>query len=103
MAEGRARVRLEFDRWAAHFSNFPRDAPSTLGAMNAALFKGTQELIEVHNRWAQKTHFMRWFEGAWEPQNPQSESVEARRQVHRVNEGVSESTSPFLESFLTRK
>ena len=103
VAEGRARVRAEFDRWAAHFSALPRDSPSTLAAMNAAIFKGTQELIEVHNRWAQKTHFMRWFEGAWERENPQFEALEGQRQVRRINEGVTTKTSPFLESFLTRK
>lgn len=96
-------MRAEFDRWAAHFSNLPRDSPETLAAMNMALFKGTQELIEIHSRWGQKTHFMRWFEGAWERENPQTEAVEGRRQVRKVNEGVSGKTSPFLESFLTRQ
>ncbi len=103
MAEGRARVRSEYDRWAAHFSALPRDSPSTIAAMNAAIFKDTQELIEVHNRWSQKTHFMRWFEGAWEHENPQSEALEGQRQVRRINEGVPGQSSSFLETFLTRK
>lgn len=104
VAEGRARVRHEFDKWAAHFAALPRSEPATIAAMNAAIFKGTQELIEVHSRWAQKTHFMRWFEGAWERENPHAEALLGQAQVRRINEGIAhKASSPFLDAFLTRK
>lgn len=104
VAEGRARVRAEFNRYAAYFATLPPNEPSTLAAMNAAILKGTQELIEVHSRWAQKTHFMRWFEGAWERQNPQLMATQVDRNIQRINQGVKVGeTSAFLDDFLTKK
>lgn len=71
--------------------------------MNSALLKGTQELIEVHNRWSQKTHVMRWFEGAGEADSPVLLAQKSQKEVKGMNEKISNvHVSPFLEEFLTK-
>jgi len=51
LEEGRRRVRKDF-----------QGPPITnLNLLNIFLLKGTQELIEIHNKWKQKTHVMRWY------------------------------------------
>lgn len=104
VAVGRARVRQQFEAYARFFNSLPNsDKSNKLAAMNAALLKGTQELIEVHNRWSQKTHVMRWFEGAFEHDSPALASQRTAKQIKMINESVLEDkTSPFLIDFLTR-
>ena len=102
VAEGRARVRQQFQLHSNFFSRLPPSSPSTLSAMNAALLKGTQELIEIHNRWSQKTHVMRWFEGAGERESPTLLAQRTETEVKRINEGVGVNVSPFLENFLLK-
>lgn len=106
VAQGRARVRQQFHLHAAYFSTLPPSAPSTLAAMNAALLKSTQELIEVHNRWSQKTHVMRWFEGAGERESPAFLAEKTAAEIKKINEGIhgkAAAVSPFLENFLLKK
>ena len=102
VAQGRALVRQQFHLHAAYFSRLPAASASTLAAMNATLLKSTQELIEIHNRWSQKTHVMRWFEGAGERESPVYLAEKASIEVKRINEGLNckENVSPFLENFL---
>jgi hypothetical protein len=70
--------------------------------MNSSLLKGTQELIEVHNRWSQKTHVMRWFEGAGEIESPITIANKSENEIKAINENISNvKVSPFLEQFLT--
>lgn len=104
MAAGRARVRQEFETYSKFFDSLSSTAkPEKLAAMSAALLKGTQELIEVHNRWSQKTHVMRWFEGANERASPLLSNRNSERRVKIINESVNEhNSSPFLVDFLTR-
>lgn len=103
VAQGRSRVRQQFEQYARFFTNLPSESPAKLAAMNAALLKGTQELIEVHNRWSQKTHVMRWFEGAGERESPASLAKSTEKQIKAINEHISNvKVSPFLESFLTQ-
>lgn len=104
VAQGRARVRTLYHHYANYFSNLPSEPPATkLAAMNAALLKGTQELIEIHNRWSQKTHVMRWFEGAGEANSPARLAAETDKQVKRINEDIAgRKVTPFLEKFLTK-
>lgn len=101
--KGRARVRQEFQHYSTYFSTLPdTDINSKLAVMNAALFKGTNELIEVHNRWSQKTHVMRWFEGAGEEESPARLAQISAKQIKSVNERISKvQVTPFLEQFLT--
>ena len=71
--------------------------------MNSALLKGTNELIEVHNRWSQKTHVMRWFEGTGERESPVLIAQKSGKEVKKINEKISKiEISPFLESFLIK-
>lgn len=88
--EGRARVRVEFEKYR-HLQN--------LSVINVLLLKGTQELIETHNKWKQKTHVMRLFEGEWDAitkdiDNPLKQSPKAQ---------TLSQTSPFLSRFLTNR
>lgn len=72
--------------------------------MNAALLKGTQELIEIHNRWSQKTHVMRWFEGAGEAESPMALADKSEKDIKAINENISKvKVTPFLEKFLLKK
>ena len=102
VAVGRSRVRQEFQNYAKLFSALP-STPTKLPAMNAALLKGTQELVEVHNRWSQKTHVMRWFEGAGELQSPARLQWESSKVIKELNEGINlKDKSSFLNQFLTQ-
>lgn len=84
-------MRAEFERYRHQHD---------LGVINVLLLKGTQELIETHNKWKQKTHVMRLFEGEWERMtaagagNPLIQPTRATSLPH---------TSPFLSSFLSRQ
>lgn len=70
--------------------------------MSGVLLKGTNELIEVHNRWSQKTHVMRWFEGVGERKSPAILASNSDKQVKSLNEEISKvDISPFLQDFLT--
>ncbi len=101
VAQGRSRIRHQFQQHSAYFSSLPETAK--LAAMNAALLKGTQELIEVHNRWSQKTHVMRWFEGAGETLSPAILAMDSQKQVNAINENISKiQVTPFLANFLTK-
>ena len=103
--QGRSRVRQQFQLYSNYFKSLPSPSPSSptkLSAMNAALLKGTQELIEVHNRWSQKTHVMRWFEGAGEMDSPLLLAKQSEKEIKAINENISKvNVSPFLEEFLT--
>ena len=101
VAQGRSRVRHQFQLYSNYFTSIPSSA-AKLGAMNSALLKGTQELIEVHNRWSQKTHVMRWFEGAGETESPTLLAQKSEKEIKGMNERISSvKVSPFLEKFLT--
>lgn len=101
MAQGRSRVRHQFQLYSNYFTSLP-SSPAKLASMNSALLKGTQELIEVHNRWSQKTHVMRWFEGAGEAESPTLLAQKSQKEVKGINEKISSvKVSPFLEEFLT--
>jgi len=81
---GRARVRAEFER-SRHLSDLP--------LINLSLLKGTQELIESHNKWKQRTHIMRYFDANdWDPV--------VRLAMQRVESPLEKQASPFLKQFL---
>lgn len=85
------RVRAEFERYRRQHD---------LGVINVLLLKGTQELIETHNKWKQKTHVMRLFEGEWE----QMTAAGAGNPLLRPTQAASlPHTSPFLSAFLARR
>jgi hypothetical protein len=101
VAEGRARVRRAF----ADYSTFFRTTKTAdLEARHLALLKGTQELIEVHNRWSQKTHLMRRFEGANEPASPLLEDRRRDVFIGAANNGIGWNPkipeSEFVRNFL---
>ena len=101
VAKGRSRVRHQFELYSEYFSTIAVTS-TKLAAMNAALLKGTQELVEVHNRWSQKTHVMRWFEGAWELESTTMIAQKSDKEIRGINEKISKiDVSPFLEKFLT--
>lgn len=117
VSEGRFRVRQEFEKYSNYFTdlivkNGQQVSPQVLAAMNTALLKGTQELIEVHNRWAQRTHVMRWFEGAWEEDSPVVLAANREKEIKKLNSvngsvnGVGgvlkKDSSNFLSNFLTK-
>lgn len=106
--QGRARVRQEFQLYSNYFSTLRQNSEKIdtdkLTIMNAALLKGTNELIEVHNRWSQKTHVMRWFEGSGERESPALLAQNSVKSIKSVNERISKvQVTPFLEQFLTRE
>lgn len=87
VALGRARVRAEFER---------NRAVADLPLLNVLLVKGTQELIEAHNKWKQRTHLLRYFDAnEWDP------SVQLGKQ--RLQSPLEKQASPFLRAFLAAK
>lgn len=84
---GRARVRSEFEK-SRRLSDLP--------VINVLLLKGTQDLIEAHNKWKQRTHIMRYFDANdWDPQ--------VRLAKQTVLSPLQRQASTFLKSFLKQK
>lgn len=61
VAAGRALVRRYFDRQAAQLAQV-HDPEIKLKLLNNLVLKGTMILIDVHNKYAQKLHIMRFFD-----------------------------------------
>ncbi len=96
----RARIRFEFERF---------QDTTELPLINVLLLKGTQELIETHNRWKQKTHVMRYFDGTWSDTlriasrpAPPSSLASANALPVKALAAIT-NPSPFLSAFLTNR
>lgn len=129
IAQCRARVRRQFDRQSAFLDQLqarnvrPNELLKLTNLMN---LKGCMQLIEIHNRWTQKLHIMRFFDeevregqenDKWIPERlPQEldvgnedgrggDVIEQRQDGSRMVDSVEgmRSVTPFLRDFLTRK
>jgi hypothetical protein len=62
--------------------------------MNLLILKGTQDLIEAHNKWKQRSHIMRYFDAnEWDPQ--------VRLNMQKLESPLERQASPFLRKFLS--
>lgn len=110
MAEGRARVRRQFERQALLLSALHargiREA-ERLRVLNLMTLKGTMQLIEVHNRWTQRLHIMRWWDEEeeaekWLPEQlPKEMAPRAKDALVSGQHPAEPVVSPFLQSFLS--
>ena len=133
IAQCRARVRRQFDRQSSFLDQLQtRNVRSSelLKLINMMNLKGCMQLIEIHNRWTQKLHIMRFFdeevrEGEerekWIPEKmPQGfdavreggergketkDVIEQKQDGSKVVSAVERecTVTPFLQDFLTRK
>lgn len=86
---GRLRVRTEWERY--------RNV-TNLDVLNVLLVKGTQELIETHNKWKQRVHVMRFFDNPKWDQLAQT-ALQPTPGVGLLQE---EAKSPFIREFLRK-
>lgn len=64
--------------------------------MNLVLLKGTQELIESHNKWKQRSHILRYFDAnEWDPQ--------VRLAAQKLETPLEKQGSTFLKRFLSKQ
>lgn len=83
----RARIRREFERY-----RYIQD----LSVIDRLILNGTQELIETHSKWKQKTHILTYFD---------EEQIYLEKENERKNlylPGSNNPPSKFLYNFLKR-
>ena len=112
IAQCRARVRRQFDRQASFLGELRERSVRSgelLKLINLMNLKGCMQLMEIHNRWTQKLHILRFFDEETREGEERDKWIPERMpegfengENGKDNEGK-RIVSPFLRDFLTRK